>query len=463
MASYMRFLKRKDEKGGIRIKYRPYQKALVETFEQGERFLIVCWARRLGKDMMTFSLAAKQCINTPNSTVFYMFPTQKQGKQMLLEAKTTDHNSIISSVLNENLLIKPRYSQKLYHSDNTIRFKNGSIIYIVDALNADTKVGGNIDLLVCSEAALYNNNDVIDYLIPSIIKAGGRVVIVSTPRFGSKFNKMFQEQGNGYYKSLINAVSDEAVDEDGNKVYTEAELETAKKLMSEEKFNQEYLCDLDAANELSVYNNSLKMAERRDIELSPQDKIFISFDLGVNDATALTFAKFLEDEKLGVFHHYRNNNEPTRHYIDYIESELKKNKIDKKNVTIILPHDGRNRQDAIETLVSREQAYQKAGFKVHMLTQVDVNDAIELTRSSIQHNDVVFAKNSNVDNFIAILKEYEWKSNKLTGANLFIPHHNSASNSADSLEYMVITFFYKAKIDKPAYTRAKIQSLGRDY
>ena len=127
MGSYLKFLKRKEEKAGIRIKYRPYQKKVVETFEQGERFLIVCWARRLGKDMMTFSLAAKQCINTPNSTVFYIFPTQKQGKQMLLEAKTTDHKSIISSVLNENLLIKPRYSQKLYHSDNTIRFKNGSI------------------------------------------------------------------------------------------------------------------------------------------------------------------------------------------------------------------------------------------------------------------------------------------------------------------------------------------------
>lgn len=459
----MRLLKRKDEKGGIRIKYRPYQKALVETFEQGERFLIVCWARRLGKDMMTFSLAAKQCINTPNSTVFYMFPTQKQGKQMLLEAKTTDHKSIISSVLNENLLIKPRYSQKLYHSDNTIRFKNGSIIYIVDALNADTKVGGNIDLLVCSEAALYKNNDVIDYLIPSIIKAGGKVVIVSTPRFGSKFNKMFQESDNGYYKSLINAVSDEAVDDEGKKVYTNEELETAKKLMSEEKFNQEYLCDLDAANELSIYNRSLKVAERRDIQLYPQDKIFIALDLGINDATSLTFAKFTDDSKLGVFHHYRNNNEATRHYIDYIETLIKDNKLDKKNVTIILPHDGRNRHDAIETLVSREKAYRDAKFNVQVLSQVDVNDAIELTRSSIQHNDVIFAKNNNIDNFIAILKEYEWKSNKLTGENLFIPHHDVSSNSADSLEYMVITFFYKKKIDKPAYTKSKIQSLGRDY
>ena len=180
MASFMKFLKRKNEKGGIRIKYRPYQKALVETYEQGERFLIVCWARRLGKDMMTFSLAAKQCIDSPNSTVFYMFPTQKQGKQMLLEAKTTDHKPIISEVVNPTLLIKPRNSTKLFHSDNTIRFKNGSIIYIVDAVNYENKVGGNIDLLVCSEAAKYKNKNII---LATSIEANGYIngfIVAST-------------------------------------------------------------------------------------------------------------------------------------------------------------------------------------------------------------------------------------------------------------------------------------------
>ena len=464
MGSYLKFLKRKEEKAGIRIKYRPYQKKVVETFEQGQRFLLICWARRLGKDMMTFSLAAKQCINIPNSTVFYMFPTQKQGKQMLLEAKTTDHKPIISSVINENLLIKPRHSNKLYHSDNTIRFKNGSIIYIVDALNADTKVGGNIDLLVCSEAALYKNNDVIDYLIPSIIKAGGKVIIVSTPRFGSKFNKMFRDKESGYYKSLISAVSDEAVDNDGSKIYSDEELELAKKLMSEEKFNQEYLCDLDAANELSIYNRSFKMAERRKIQLLPQDEIFIALDLGINDAMALTFGKFTKDEKMAVFHHYRNNNEPTKHYIDYIENKvLKPNNLNKKNVTIILPHDGRNRQDAIETLVSREKAYINAGFKVLVLSQVNVNEAIETTRSAIQHGNLIFAENENVNGFIEIVKEYEWKFNNITGDNLFIPRHSIASNSADSLEYLAITFFFKKKIDKAAYTKEQIRNLGRDY
>ena len=447
MASFMRFLKRKDEKGGIRIKYRPYQKALVETYEQGERFLIVCWARRLGKDMMTFSLAAKQCINTPNSTVFYMFPTQKQGKQMLLEAKTTDHKSIISSVVNENLLIKPRYSQKLYHSDNTIRFKNGSIIYIVDALNADTKVGGNIDLLVCSEAALYKNNDVIDYLIPSIIKAGGSVVIVSTPRFGSKFNKMFKEAGNGYYKSWINAVSDDAVDEAGNKVYTDEELELAKKLMSDEKFQQEYLCDLDTANELSIYARSFsKESFVMPRELNIRDKIFVTFDLGINDATSLTFSLINpETKKLEVIHHYHNNSQPTGHYISYLNDFLAVHKLTKNHMTLILPHDGKNRQDAIEYVITREQAYRNAGFLVNTIGAVKVLESIEVLRASIQHLDIIFWETLEVRKMVDLIKQYEWKTNKVSGENLGVPEHGvklSASNTCDSLEVIAVSLFY---------------------
>ena len=165
----------------LRIKYRPYQQELVQKYDDGVRFFLICWARRLGKDMMTFSLAAKQCIDSPNSTVFYMFPTQKQGKQMLLEAKTTDHKPIISEVVNPTLLIKPRNSTKLFHSDNTIRFKNGSIIYIVDAVNYENKVGGNIDLLVCSEASKYKNKNIINYLIPSIIQTDlhSKIVILT--------------------------------------------------------------------------------------------------------------------------------------------------------------------------------------------------------------------------------------------------------------------------------------------
>ena len=450
----------------IRIKYRPYQQELIQKYEEGVRFFLICWARRLGKDMFAFSIACREALENRNSIIYYMFVTQKQAKVVFLDAYTEERERIISSVVNPKLLRKTK-SGELYHKDNSIRFKNGSIIYFIDSMQPDTKVGGNLNLLVCSEAALYKNPSINEYIIPSVVKVGGKIIKVSSPRFASQFNKEALDTESIYYTSILSAADERAVDMNGNPVYTEEMFEINKKLMSEERFSQEILCDLEAANETSIYSKSLRMAERRDCKVSTKDKIFISFDLGIRDATAMTFGKFTEDNKLIVFHHYKNNNQPTKHYIDYIKDEiLEPNKLDQKNITIILPHDGRNRHDAIETLVSREKAYKDAGFKVQVLSQVDVNEAIETTRAAIQHHELIFAKNNNIEEFISFLKEYEWKINKLTDENTGIPNHGiniSASNSADSLEYMAITFFFKKKIDKSAYSKSQIQRLGRDY
>ena len=450
----------------IRIKYRPYQQELVQKYEEGVRFFLICWARRLGKDMFAFSIACREALENRNSVIYYMFVTQKQAKVVFLDAYTEERERIISSVVNPKLLRKTK-SGELYHKDNSIRFKNGSIIYFIDSMQPDTKVGGNLNLLVCSEAALYKNPSINEYIIPSVVKVGGKIIKVSSPRFASAFNKEALDNDSIYYRSILSATDMAAVDMNGNPVYTEEMFEINKKLMSAERYSQEILCDLEAANETSIYSRSLRMAERRDIQVSVRDKIFISFDLGIRDATAMTFGKFTEDNKLIVFHHYKNNNQPTKHYIDYIKDEiLEPNKLDQRNITIILPHDGRNRHDAIETLVSREKAYKDAGFKVQVLSQVDVNEAIETTRAAIQHHELIFANNNNIEEFISFLKEYEWKINKLTGENTGIPNHGiniSASNSADSLEYMAITFFFKKKIDKAAYTKEQIRNLGRDY
>ena len=454
------------ENDKIRIKYRPYQQELIQKYEEGVRFFLICWARRLGKDMFAFSIACREALENRNSIIYYMFVTQKQAKVVFLDAYTEERERIISSVVNPKLLKKTK-SGELYHKDNSIRFKNGSIIYFIDSMQPDTKVGGNLNLLVCSEAALYKNPSIDEYIIPSVVKVGGKIIKVSSPRFASQFNKEALDTESIYYTSILSAADERAVDMNGNPVYTEEMFEINKKLMSEERFSQEILCDLEAANETSIYSKSLRMAERRDCKVSTKDKIFISFDLGIRDATAMTFGKFTEDNKLIVFHHYKNNNQPTKHYIDYIKDEiLEPNKLDQKNITIILPHDGRNRHDAIETLVSREKAYKDAGFKVQVLSQVDVNEAIETTRAAIQHHELIFAKNNNIEEFISFLKEYEWKINKLTDENTGIPNHGiniSASNSADSLEYMAITFFFKKKIDKSAYSKSQIQRLGRDY
>ena len=446
MASYMRLLKRKDEKDYLKIKYRPYQQELVQKYEEGVRFFLICWARRLGKDMFAFSMACRQALERPNSIIYYMFITQKQGKTVLLDGYTEDGQRIIESVLDTRALKKTRSGQ-LYHYDNSMRFKNGSIIYFVDSENPDTKVGGNINLLVCSEDALYKNPLVNQYLIPAVVKVGGKIIKVSSPRFGSAFNKEALNEDSQFYKSILGAKSDKAVDELGKPIYTDELLKYNSQLMSEEKYSQDILCDLNVANESSIYGKSINMTEFiKPHSLTMRDIIYISFDLGISDATSLTFSLVNKvTGKLEIINHYHNNNEPTKHYIEYIKEFLLQNYISTKNVRLILPHDGRNRQDAIEYITTREEGYRKEGFIVNILNPVAVKESIEVTRSALQHGDIVFWDNQIVRNMVELVKQYEWKIHKSTGENMFVPVHGvklSASNTCDSLEAIAVSLFY---------------------
>ena len=421
------------------FKARAYQREIVNIFKAGTyNFFLICWARRLGKDLLAFSLACEQCLNKENTVVYYIFPTMKQGKMMILDGFTNNKKRIIEEVVNIECLLLPEKNGKLYHSDNSLRFKNGSVIYFVGAQDATDKVGGNLDLLVISEMALIKNTEVLTYLIPSITNINGKILLVSTPRFSSYFNEMLEntENNNLWYKSILKATDKKAVDDNGVAVWTDEKLEQARKLMSVEKFEQEYLCNTDIANELSIYAKSLRVATY--VDSYNKGILYISFDLGINDSTALTFVM---DNT--VIHHYKAVGEATQHYISYIEQFIKEKNINKNNVMLILPHDANNRIDYAKHLTSRRKMYAEAGFKLFVLKAHNVNKTIELTRYAIQQGKIKFLNNANVKDMIKLMKQYEYKENA-DGENMLIPVHGrgmSASNTCDSLEYYCIYAF----------------------
>lgn len=451
----------------IKIQYRPYQAELVQKYEEGIRFFLICWARRLGKDMFAFSIACREALERPNSIIYYMFVTQKQGKTVLLDGYTEEGQRIIESVLDKRALIKTK-SGKLYHNDNSMRFRNGSIIYFVDSENPDTKVGGNINLLVCSEAALYRNPSINEYLIPAVLKVKGKIIKVSSPRFASAFNKEALENDNLYYKSILSAEDKRAVDENGIQVYTDELFEHNRKMMSAERYSQEILCDLEAANETSIYARSFSkdsfVPER---ELTIRDTVFVLFDLGINDATSLTFAVLNENNRLEVIWHHHNINQATGYYISYLNDFIKDRKLTKNNLRLLLPHDAKNRHDAIQYTITREQAYRQAGFFVNTIRPVDVLESIEVTRSAIQHLDIVFWNIPQVKTMVELVKQYEWKINKASGENTGIPEHGvklSASNTCDSLEVGAVSLFYDKymKAEQSKYKDIKIRNYSND-
>lgn len=422
------------------FKARAYQRKIIEVYKENlYNFFIICWARRLGKDLLAFSLACEQCLNKSNTIVYYIFPTMKQGKMMILEGFTNNKKRIIEEVINKECLLLPEKSGKLYHSDNSLRFKNGSIIYFVGAQDANTKVGGNLDLLVISEMALIKSSEILTYLIPSVVNINGKILLVSTPRFGSAFNEMLENTENSemWYKSILKATDDEAVDDNDIAIWNDEKLEEAKKNMSIEKFEQEYLCNTDIANELSIYAKSLKLAKF--VDKIDKKELYISFDLGINDSTVLTFVM---DNT--VIHHYQAVSEATQHYINYIKNYIKEIQVNINNVLLILPHDANNRIDYHTHLTSRRKMYADAGFRVFVLKALNVNMTIELTRYAIQQHKLKFLNSDNVRKMIKLMKQYEYRKDNTTDENLLIPVHGrgmSASNTCDSVEYYCIFAF----------------------
>jgi len=404
----------------------------------------------MGKDLLALYLACKRCIEVANSVVYYVFPTMKQGKMMILDGYSNNKKKIIDEVIDRKVLDLPLKSDKLYHSDNTIRFKNGSKIYFVGSQDANNKVGGNLDLLVISEMALIQNKDIMMYLIPSVVNIHGKIILVSTPRFGSEFNKMIEEKPQKWFIDVLNALDSRAVEADGTRVYTDEKLENVKSLMSESKFKQDILCDIDVANENAIYAESLLKAEWvKDLNISNK-KLYVSEDLGINDSTALVFT--IDNT---IIHHYAATDKATIHYIDYIKTFMKQANI--KDVEIILPHDARNRQDAIDYLTSRREAYNKHFKNVRVLRAYEVNKTIEITRHSIEQHKIKFLDCASVREMVRLMKAYEWKIDNSTGENLRVPIHGrglAASNTCDAVEYYCMSMFlgeYEEKMKEFVY------------
>lgn len=429
-----------EKKSYLIFKPRKYQQEFVNKFDEGIRFFAICWCRRMGKDMFALYVACRECIKKPRSIVYYIFPTIKQGKMMILEGFTNEKERILEAIISKKALKLPEKSDKLFHSDNSIRFKNGSIIYFVDSRVADTKVGGNLDLVVSSETAMQLNPTLLDLLLPAIENVDGKLILVSTPRLGSQFNEIIESTDDRYYKDIMNALDPRAVDDNGNKIWTDEKLENTKKMMSKSKFDEELLCKLDVARESSIYGYSLSQAEWiKNLNVSNK-KLYVSEDLGINDSTALVFTV---DNT--IIHHYANTDKATIHYIEYIKTFMKQANI--KDVEIILPHDARNRQDAIDYLTSRREAYNKHFKNVRVLRAYEVNKTIEITRHSIEQHKIKFLDCASIREMVKLMKMYEWKIDNSSGENLRVPIHGrglAASNTCDAVEYFCMRMFLES-------------------
>lgn len=235
-----------------------------------KRFKIVCAGRRFGKSWLAGAMILGQAVNFPKSTIWYVAPTRGMAKKIMWD-----------TWLNDNI---PReYIAEKNKLDMTIRFVNGSVLYVLSSDDPDSLRGSGVDLMILDECCKMKEGT-YDTLRPVLSDkhVKGNALFISTPNGHNWFYHLYQrgkENPEEYdvfqYTTL-----------DGGNVLPE-EIESARRDMSPKMFAQEYLASFETLSN-RVYESFDRIENACEVEdwWGRSGDIHVGIDFNVNPMTA---------------------------------------------------------------------------------------------------------------------------------------------------------------------------------
>ena len=179
----------------------------------------------------------------------------------------------------------------------------------------------------------------------------------------------------------------------------------------------------------AIYYDEISLSQEEgrvcNVPYDPTLKVHVVFDLGWNDAMAISLVQKHASE-LRLIEYYEDSHKTLDHYSAWLRE---------KNMNwgkMYLPHDGRTRD--FKTGKSAEEIMQAFGWDVAITPNMGVEDGLRLTRMTF--NRIYFDKNK-CERLIQCAKRYRRSINQQTqepGA----PLHDEWSHGADNLRYTCV-------------------------
>ena len=458
------------------------QRNLVKAvFVDKKKYLALMAHRRYGKDFVSVIIMFIAAILYPGN--YYIFaPFFRQAKEIVVDGKTLTGLPLIDTIFHRKLLLNPKSKFVVNRSDWSITLFNKSKIFIRGADDANSNVGVGARGIIFTEAAMMKPG-FYHYMKPAvdavINKTGfGFVIFISTPRgrhnwFTQLFIDYFKKYADKpkikkrWYLDIQKASTSKTCN--GKPVMSKEDRELALLESTEEMYNQEFECAINAFTIGAWYSKQLKQAfEDKRIgrfgnyeEIIANGKVkriytgycwtsqpvYICWDLGIGDRTVLWFfQKNPYNGRMRLIHHYRASGQGAEHMVLYQRKWLKERGFTRKPLNI-LPHDGNNREFLTAT---KRSDYLRDEFGLDVFTLSKEELAKKDLTSLIAQIDVVrgMFKYIEIDNEecaegVIKLSEYVKKYNPNTREYIDIPDHNAndkASDDADSFRTGVIYF-----------------------
>ena len=195
-----------------------------EVATDNHRFRVICAGRRWGKSVLAQLIVLKWATENVG-TYWIVNPTYRQAKQI-------HWRHLIN-------LVPREWVHKKNEVELSITLKNGSIIELKGAENPDALRGVKLHGLVIDEIASIRNWEWLwsEVLRPTLTDYAAPALFISTPKGYNHFYEIYKKgQEDGSYKSWRFTSYD-------NPYIKAEEIDHAKKELTEDTFQQEYMAD----------------------------------------------------------------------------------------------------------------------------------------------------------------------------------------------------------------------------
>jgi hypothetical protein len=268
------------------------------------RFRTVIAGRRFGKTHLSIR---ELCYHArePDKEVWYVAPTYRQAKQIVWRKL-------------KNKLRDLRWAQKINEAELTIILKNGSVISLKGADNADSLRGIGLDFLCVDEFADIDPEAWYEVLRPTLADKQGKALFIGTPKgIGNWAHDLYMmPQENDTWASFQYTTID------GGNVKPE-EIEAARKDLDERTFRQEFLATFETYTGRIYYAFDRKgnCAPPTTLDLSV---IYIGMDFNIDPMSAVVAVR--QGDVLYVIDEIRMFSSNTAEIVEEIKSRYPKTK-----------------------------------------------------------------------------------------------------------------------------------------
>jgi phage terminase large subunit len=442
---------------------REYQQEYFDYFDHGGRFRVDIWHRRAGKDLVALHQAVKMA-HERKGMYWHCLPSYAQARKTIWNNfNQTTGERLLRSVFPREIVKHPEEFRP--QAEMLIELKCGSMFQFIGSDGIDSIVGAGPQHVTMSEYALCRPNT-FDLIRPMLRQNGGSASFITTPRGKNHAFKQWEaaKRAKGWswsHKNIYDTNLMYRSVEDAGLLITPDEMMAEERAagMQEELIRQEYLCDWEAALVGSVWGDLMEQVAKRGgiVEFTDHaDFGFLTWDLGINDSTAIWFWT-VTDGRVDFIDHYETHGKGIDHFFDVVDARSKQHGV--KFRKMYVPHDARQR--SLQTGVGIiEQFWARYGHGfVEVLPPMNPLDGVQAGRWLLQR-EVRFHPRCNVALGIEALKQYhyEYDDKKKTYSNR--PEHDWSSHTADAFRYTAFAVQHGKMIAK-ALNAKREQELAR--